>query len=74
MELSLFELHCDTPYRMLTEGGALEQNSFAVSLERARSYRRYVQIMAHWTPPALSDEEGWEQLLAMRQISPVDMV
>lgn len=67
MELSLFDLHCDTPYRMLTEGGTLEQNSFAVSLERARSYRRYVQIMAHWTPPALSDEEGWEQLLAMRQ-------
>ena len=65
MELSLFDLHCDTAYEMLTKKQPLLRNELAVSLEHARKFKRYIQVMAHWTDYSLSDEEGWDQCLAM---------
>ena len=65
MELSLFDLHCDTAYEMLTKRQPLLRNSLAVSLENARKFKHYIQVMAHWTDYSLSDEEGWTQCLAM---------
>ncbi len=67
MELSLFDLHCDTAYEMYAQSQPLGKNTLAVSLSQAACYRRYVQVMAHWTPPTLSDREGWEQLLAVHR-------
>lgn len=65
MELSLFDLHCDTAYEMLCKKQPLTSNSLAVSLDRARSFKRYVQVMALWTDHRLDDEQGWQQCLAM---------
>lgn len=65
MELSLFDLHCDTAGEMLKTGQGLEQNDLAVSLEKASAYRQYVQVMAHWTPYKMQDEEGWKYCLSM---------
>lgn len=67
MRYSLFDLHCDTPYEMLRTGQPLTQNSLAVSLERARVFDGYTQVMAHWTDHTLDDETGWEHFLAMRK-------
>ncbi len=65
MQLSVFDLHCDTVCAMYATGQPLTKNEFAVSLEKAAGYRQYIQVMALFTSPRLSDEEGWERLLAM---------
>ena len=57
--LSLFDLHCDTAYEMHRQNQSLETNNLAISLESARKFKRYVQVMAIWTDSKLSDEEGW---------------
>ena len=65
MELSLFDLHCDTAFEMLMQDQRLSQNTLAVSLDKARKYDRYVQVMALWTPASLDDEAGWHHVNAM---------
>lgn len=65
MRLSLFDLHCDTAYEMHRQRQPLKENTLAVSLQKAAAFDRYVQVMAHWTEPSLSDEEGWQAFCAM---------
>ena len=65
MELSLFDLHCDTPYLMLRNAQPLFSNDLAISLENAKKFNRYVQVMALWTDQEYSDEVGWEQMYRM---------
>ena len=65
MQLSLFDLHCDTAYEMLRQKQPLFANKLAVSLENAACFERYVQIMALWTDFRLGNADGWEQLLCM---------
>ena len=65
MNLSLFDLHCDTAYEMLCQKQSLEQNSLAVSLQKANCFTNYVQVMAHWTSHELNDEDGWNRFLEM---------
>ncbi len=65
--LSLFDLHCDTALSMLRSGQPLRINELDVSLEQARVFERYVQVMALWTPHTMNDEEGWQNMLAMLQ-------
>ncbi len=65
MELSLFDLHCDTAYEMLKKGQPLTCNTLAVSLTHASVFRRYIQVMALWTEHSLDDEAGWTQCLAI---------
>lgn len=67
MKLSVFDLHCDTAYEMLQKKQPLTKNSLAVSLEHAKDFEQYVQVMALWTDASLSDEDGWKQALAMRE-------
>jgi membrane dipeptidase len=63
MKLSLFDLHADTAWAMLQSGQPLGSNSLAVSLDKAQKFDRYIQTMALWTTPKLSDEEGYVELL-----------
>ena len=65
MELSLFDLHCDTPYLMLQRSQPLFSNHLAVSLENARIFKHYTQVMALWTDHRLSNQEGWLQMHRM---------
>ena len=65
MQLSLFDLHCDTAYRMLNEHQPLSDNFFCVSLKEARNFDRYYQVMALWTDQRLEDEQGWHVALQM---------
>lgn len=63
----LFDWHCDTASAMLNQDQPLGYNSLAVSLENARKFRQYAQVMACFTSPKLSDHEGWERLQLMHQ-------
>lgn len=65
MELSLFDLHCDTAYEMLRQKQPLSSNHLAISLENARKFKRYIQVMALWTDLKLDDGSGWQSCLAM---------
>ena len=67
MKLSLFDLHCDTPYEMFRQKQSLDRNHLAVSLQEAEPFERYVQVMAFWTESGLSDAEGWQRFLQMHQ-------
>ena len=61
MTLSLFDLHCDTPHEMLCQNQPLGENQLAVSLQKARCFEQYVQVMAFWCDKKLGDEDGWKQ-------------
>jgi len=61
MKLSLFDLHCDTPYEMLCKRQSLDNGHLAVSLQKAAIFERYVQVMAFWCNKDLDDENGWIQ-------------
>ena len=63
MKLSLFDLHADTAWAMHRSGQPLGSNSLAVSLDKAQKFERYIQTMALWTTPNLSDEEGYLELI-----------
>ena len=65
MNLSLFDLHCDTAYEMLRQKQPLTQNKLAVSLQNAAKFARYTQVMALWTDHNLDDEAGWTAALKM---------
>ena len=67
MKLSLFDLHADTAWAMYQTKQPLKSNSLAVSLEKAQKYDRYIQTMALWTSPNLSDEEGYQHLIRMAE-------
>lgn len=67
MKLSLFDLHCDTPYEMFRKKQSLTSNNLAVSLQKAASFDCFVQVMAFWTESSLSDSEGWERFLQMHR-------
>lgn len=60
--LSLFDLHCDTALRMLEESQPITDNGFAVSLKKASAFAQYIQVMALFTDPRLSDADGWLRL------------
>ena len=72
MQLSLFDLHCDTAYEMLRTKQSLTTNNLKVSLERARVFSSYTQVMAHWTDDKIDDEAGWQQFLAIRKYLEAD--
>ena len=67
MQLSFFDLHCDTAERMLSEHQEFAHNTFSISLERASVFEQYIQIMAFWTRPELDDTTGWKHFLQMHR-------
>ncbi len=44
--MKLFDLHCDTAYRMYTCQQSLRDNDFHISLKKAEAYERYGQVAA----------------------------
>ena len=61
--MRLFDLHCDTATRLLTEKQSLYDNSLHISLKRAEYLERYAQVMAVWTNRRLTDAEGYKRFL-----------
>lgn len=67
MELSLFDLHCDTACEMFEKKQALSRNNLAISLESTEKFEHYVQVMAFWTDHRLDDEAGWKRMKRLRE-------
>lgn len=61
--MKYFDLHCDTALRLYSENQPLSHNSLHISLDRLGEFEKYIQLTAIFTPPELSDSEGWEQFL-----------
>ena len=59
MEHRVFDLHCDTPYRMLKEGQPLKSNTLHIALDKLSPYSKYTQIAAIWSDNELSDEDAY---------------
>lgn len=59
--MKLFDLHCDTATRLLSEKQGLYDNTFHVSLKKYDYLSRYAQVMAIWTDKRLTDSEGYER-------------
>lgn len=61
--MRLFDLHCDTLYRAVTENKTLNEASYHVSLQKGRAFDRWIQCMAIWIPDALNKQETKELFL-----------
>lgn len=61
--MKLFDLHCDTATRLLSEKQGLYDNDLHISLKRAGYLTSYAQVMAIWTDARLSDNEGYTRFL-----------
>ena len=59
--MNLFDLHCDTATRLLSEKQGLSDNNLHVSLKKAERFNSYAQVMAVWTHYKLSDAQGYER-------------
>ena len=66
MQLPLIDFHCDTATKLYETGQFLTENDLAVSLKSASVFRPYLQVMAFFTDPDFSDEDGWDHFLSVR--------
>lgn len=65
--MKLIDLHCDTALALYEHKAKLRHNDFNISLEKSAYLDKYIQLTAVFTPPNLSDSEGWEQFLRVRE-------
>ncbi len=63
--MKFFDLHCDTAYEMYVQETGFQKNKLNISLERAKYFDDYKQIMALWCDNERSDEECFEDFLSM---------
>ncbi len=67
MDLSLFDLHCDTAFELFATKQRLASNNLHISLENTAKFKQYIQVMAFFTSPDLTDNAGWDRFLKMRK-------
>lgn len=58
--MRLFDLHCDTATRLLSEKQHLLDGNCHINLTKADYLDTYAQVMAIWTHHKLTDSEGYE--------------
>lgn len=66
-ELCIFDGHCDTAVELWRRSLSLADSPLAVSLEKARGFRSYVQVFAFcvaWMPPELRNSGTFARSLA----------
>lgn len=54
--MRLFDLHCDTLYKVFTEHKSLVSNDCHISLERGEKFDKWIQCCAVWIPDELRGE------------------
>lgn len=62
--MKLFDLHCDTLTELYRKKETLSYNTCHISLDRAKGFSPYRQVMAVWSDPAFTDDENYEICLA----------
>lgn len=65
--MKLFDLHCDTPYRIFKEKLSFEDSRLQVSAPRLFAFDEATQICAIWTDKDLSDREAYDQFWNIRR-------
>ncbi len=65
--MKLIDLHCDTADEIYRMHEGLKSNGCHVSLDKALAFDKYLQCFAVFTSPDLSDGEGWEEFLKIRE-------
>lgn len=64
MTLSLFDGHCDTPWKMARYGYGLKSNNLHIDLDRAGKFSNYAQFFAIWdTPEACAGGDRFTPIL-----------
>ncbi len=58
--MRLFDLHCDTLYRIYTENLSVQDNSLSITPQKAEFFEKYTQLMAVWIPDYIRGEEAFE--------------
>ena len=65
--MKLIDLHCDTALALYNSKNSFRDAPGHISLEKAAFLDKYIQLMAVFTSPKLSDDEGWEVFLGARE-------
>ena len=55
--MKLFDLHCDTPYRLFKDKKHLKNNDLHISLEKAKIFESYIQCAAVWSDSDLGNSD-----------------
>ncbi len=66
--MRLFDLHCDTLYEMYKRNVGFIDNDLNISLEKAKCFDEYRQVLAFWSQNDLSEEECHGQFLRIYQV------
>lgn len=56
--MRLFDLHCDTLYKVFTEKKSLASNDCHISLEKGEMFDKWIQCCAVWIPDEIRGEEA----------------
>lgn len=57
--MRLFDLHCDTLHRCVTNGISLKCNDGHIDLLRGGKFEKYGQVFAAWIPDGLCPQAAW---------------
>lgn len=61
------DLHCDTALALYAANASIADAHGCVSLQKAECFTKYIQAMAVFTSPRLSDEDGWNRFRDVRR-------
>lgn len=65
--MNLFDLHCDTPFRIFDEKLSFEDEKLQVSARRLHAFDRIKQVFAIWSDKRLSDQEAYASFWDVRR-------
>ncbi|MBR3998179.1 MAG: hypothetical protein IKI93_07525, partial [Clostridia bacterium] len=65
--MKLIDLHCDTVLDLWRKGQSFADCSCDISQKKAEYLDKYIQLTAVFTSPKLTDGEGWEVFLKVRE-------
>lgn len=65
--MRLFDLHCDTPYRIYNEKLAFDDPALQVSAKRLFAFDEARQVCAVWTDKDLDDKTAYERFWQIRR-------
>ena len=57
--MRLFDLHCDTLYRVHTEKLSINSTDLSITPQKAKSFEKYSQLMAVWIPDSIRGEAAF---------------
>ena len=58
--MHLFDLHCDTLYRVYTENLSIQDDSLSITPIKSEFFEKYTQFMAVWIPDCIRGEKAFE--------------